>query len=243
MNNIMNNRYFISNNETIRYEDNGETKYVRFLYDDMPNDPRNFEKDTKMICFHPRSKLGDENKFRDIEDFWESLLEKFAPGYTLREGEEISTNEIKQLLLPHIEILPLWLYDHSGISMSCGTRSYPYNDPWDSGQVGYIYIEKAKVFSMYPNATEENWITLADQLMISEVKVYDQYLTGDCWGYEIFDEDFEEVDGCYGFYGNDFYRNGMSDYLPEVVQAIENNTGVVGIIHAIPRYTYWFEAK
>lgn len=239
----MSNRYFISDNETIRYVDDGETKYVRFLYDDMPTDPREFEQDTNMICFHPHYKLGDENDFRDDEDFWKSLLEKFALEYKLEEEEDISTNQIRELVLPHIEILPLWIYDHSGISISCGTRSYPYNDPWDSGQVGYIYIEKTKIFSIYPNATEGNWRSLADQLMISEVKVYDQYLTGDCWGYEIFDEDLEEIDGCYGFFGNDFYQNGMSDYLPEVAEAIENNTGVVGTIRAIPSYTYQFKER
>lgn len=136
----MNKHYYVSDNETIKYLDDGEAKYVRFMYDDMPEDPRSFEHDTSMICFHPHYNLGDKNNFKDYEDFWRSLMEEFAPNYEVSEDRDISSNEISQLLLPHVEILPLWLYDHSGISISCGERTYPYNDPWDSGQVGYIYI-------------------------------------------------------------------------------------------------------
>ena len=35
-------------------------------------------------------------------------------------------------------ILPLYLYDHSGITISTG----PFSCPWDSGQVGWIYAPK-----------------------------------------------------------------------------------------------------
>ncbi len=37
-------------------------------------------------------------------------------------------------------ILPLYLYDHGGITMSTG----PFSCRWDSGQVGWIYAEKKK---------------------------------------------------------------------------------------------------
>lgn len=105
----------------------------------------------------------------------------------------------------------------------------------------YIYIDKNKIFDIYPNAAEENWRTLADQLMKEEVKVYDQYLTEGCWGFQILDEEFEEVDSCFGFYGKNLYENGMSDYLPEAVEAIENGSCSYGKIKVIPRHSYAFE--
>lgn len=38
----------------------------------------------------------------------------------------------------HVAILPLYLFDHSGLTISTSD----FNDPWDSGQVGYIYLDK-----------------------------------------------------------------------------------------------------
>ena len=47
---------------------------------------------------------------------------------------------IQATLNEHYVILPLYLFDHSGISISTGS----FHDPWDSGQVGFIYASKEK---------------------------------------------------------------------------------------------------
>ena len=34
--------------------------------------------------------------------------------------------------------------------------------------------------------------------------MYDQYLTGDVWGYVIEDSESHEIESCWGFYGEDY---------------------------------------
>ena len=116
-------------------------------------------------------------------------------------------------LAPYYLIKPLYLYDHSGISMSTSS-GYPYNDRWDAGVVGYAYISKNDVIKECPiyvldengerikiehqhadgrttysykttPATEETWRKRASEVIDNEVEVYDMYLRGDVYGYKL----------------------------------------------------------
>lgn len=51
--------------------------------------------------------------------------------------EELSVGKKRQILSRHPDVLlmPLYLYDHSGITISTSE----FCDPWDSGQIGFIY--------------------------------------------------------------------------------------------------------
>ncbi len=92
-------------------------------------------------------------------------------------------------------ILPLYLYDHSGITMNtCG-----FSCPWDSGQVGWIYADKRRIEAEYGKVTPET-VEKACQVLEGEVKSYDYFLTGQCYGFQLFREDVE-VDSCWGFLG------------------------------------------
>lgn len=91
---------------------------------------------------------------------------------------------------------PLYMYAHSGVALSLG-RSYPFNDQWDSGQVGFVRIDKEKSGLK----TEEQARASAEGM----VEAWNQYLSGDVWGYVI-ERDGEEVESCWGFYGKDCCR-------------------------------------
>lgn len=133
----------------------------------------------------------------------------------------------QQLLEPYLEWLPLWLYDHSGITMSCGARNYPYNDAWDSGCVGWIIMAKETALKERIGCCDEsNWREKAIAYMESEVALYDQYLTGDVYGYTLLKEEdgeWVEQDSCWGFYGDDVMANGISDNVPGLAAAVESN--------------------
>lgn len=158
---------------------------LEVFYDDDADCPRSWDNLGKMICFHRRYKLGDNHNF-SADDFnsWEELEN------ILRTEENAHT------------ILPLSLYDHSGISMSVGSPTCP----WDSGRVGFIYITKDKVKS---EGIDESKV---EEYLIGEVETYNQYLTGDVYRYEISRvsvcdhgcEHTELVDSCGGFFGEDF---------------------------------------
>lgn len=107
-------------------------------------------------------------------------------------------------------MLPLYLYDHSGITMSTS----PFSCPWDSGQVGFIYATRRAVLKewnkkrMSPTLNEQ-----ATQVLLAEVKEYNQYLTGDVWGYIIEDDAGEQLDSCWGFYGAEYCKQAAEEAL------------------------------
>lgn len=157
--------------------------------------PREWSNLGTMYCEHRRYSLGDDN------------------------AEDIRTEENR---LPHqgYTILPLYLYDHGGITMRCA----PFACPWDSGQVGYIYIadEDARKAFSWKRITQKRREHL-HKILRSEVDTYDCYLRGDVYGYELLDEDGECVDSCSGFFGDDPATNGMTDYLPVPLTECEVN--------------------
>ncbi len=133
----------------------------------------------KMICFHRRYKLGDDHDFDE--------------PYQLQQYFENNKHDIYC-------VLPLYLYDHSGITMSTS----PFNDPWDSGQVGYIYCTKKDVEESGLNPeTDYNEV---EEMLKEEVKEYDKWLTGDppYFEYIITDENDNIVENRSFFALNDF---------------------------------------
>ena len=60
-----------------------------------------------------------------------------------------------------------------------------------------------------------------EEYLKNEVEIYDQYLTGDVYGFDLVKvstcdeghEHEESIDSCWGFYGSDIKENGMLDNL------------------------------
>ncbi len=143
---------------------------IKIEHDQEPENPREWDNVGTMMCWHSRLTLGDNHRYHDYEDF-------------------LSEHNISDLF-----ILPLYLIDHSGLSM----KTTSYNDKWDSGQVGYIYCSREDAQKAFPNV--KNFKILKSKiykLLESEVAVYSQYLEGDIYGYDI--EALEE--SLWGIYG------------------------------------------
>jgi len=185
-----------------------------------PINPRtDFDHAGTMVCWHRRYDLGDEQPKLGpddwAKDFANDLLRakgrKAPPWYggdTEREMEVDDQNRVMAhvwaIIRKHAVILPLYLYDHSGLSISTNS----FGDPWDSGHVGYIYMTRATVVKEYGGFGEDEQARARKTLQY-EVEEYDQYLTGDVWGVIIEESDpveededaWTEVDSCWGFYG------------------------------------------
>jgi len=108
--------------------------------------------------------------------------------------------KIEALFHKHYISLSLYLYDHGGITMSTGS----FSCHWDSGQVGFIAVSKAKVREEYgwKHLTKER-IQLIEKYLTGEVESYDQFLTGDVWGYTIENDEYDVFESCWGFFGKD----------------------------------------
>lgn len=167
---------------------------VRVFYDNNPESPRDWCNLGTMVCFHGRYKLGDKHSYdNNSYSGWEEMKEDII------DTENVHT------------ILPLYLYDHSGITISTS----PFSCRWDSGQVGWIFVSKEVVMKEGIDETK------VEECLKSEVKTYDQYLRGEVYGYEIVKvttcdlgcEHEEFIDSSYGYYGEeDCMENGV-DYL------------------------------
>lgn len=110
-------------------------------------------------------------------------------------------------------ILPLYLYDHSGLSMSVSDFvGHAVHAEWDSGQVGWIYATAGDIQAAYGGVSPEN-MERAEWCLQSEVRRYDYYLSGQCYGFRLY-ENGEETESVWGFLGS------LSDVLKEIVDYI-----------------------
>ena len=159
--------------ETIEYKG-----YEIHVYQDPdPESPREWDNLGTMTCFHRRYELGDKHSM-DIEELKELVARK----------DVIS--------------LPLFLIDHSGVSMNTGGFSHCDPQGWDWGQVGYIYVTREDALKEFgkkklTRALREK----VRKILEGEVEAYDQYLTGQVYGYVI-ERNGEHFHSCWGFSGD-----------------------------------------
>ena len=111
----------------------------------------------------------------------------------------LSIDALKELADKNNVIIPLYLYDHSGITISC-THSYPYNDRWDAGQVGWIYASYDDIQKEFSGVNAET-LEKANDILIGETSAYNCYLCGECYGYTI-EKNGVEVESCWGYLGD-----------------------------------------
>jgi hypothetical protein len=146
-----------------------------------------------MICFHSKYSLGDKHTYKHTDyNGWAEM------ALALQKDNDIAV------------IKPLFLFDHSGITIA----TKPFSCKWDSGQVGYVFITKQAARDCFN--VKRISAKLMEKLLIcldGEVETYDQYLTGDVYGLKEYDKDGIEVNSCWGFFGSNPNKNGMTDHL------------------------------
>lgn len=200
-----------------------------------PDSPREWSNLCTMICWHSRHSLGDKHGFSDPLDFMTDLYREVMGESWFDKHESDDWSDILQALQESnlILIKTIQLYDHSGLTIST-SDGYPYNDRWDSGTVGFIYVTKKIILGETGYATEEAWKDVAEDFIEAEMETYDQYLRGDVYGYEltkkvtvqdkcphcneVIKEYEDEVveDSCWGFYGDVLEENGILDNLGDL---------------------------
>jgi len=180
-----------------------KNKEIRVYHDEDKEDPRTWDSLGKMICFHKSYNLGDKTdlSYKSFNN-WEELEEH------IRKHEN------------GILLIPLRLYDHSGISMST-SNSHPYNCRWDSGQVGFIFTtkEKIKEYLGVKKVTKKSE-KKAIEILENEVKTYDKFLTGEIYRFVVIEKSTckeckhtheEVINSCGGF----FTIDDMKDYIED----------------------------
>lgn len=194
-------------------------KKLRIIHDECPMHPRQeFGADNlgTIAYSHREYTLGEEEinnpidwlieKIEISEDYAYKLAEKHKIEYYSSDMRKILENTFFNKYIA----LPLYLYDHSGITINYK----PFSCRWDRGQVGYIYLSKEKARKEYNHKRlskkrKEKIISYLE----GEIECLDQYLRGDTYGFIVEDKNGEEIASCYGFYGTNWHENGLVDNI------------------------------
>ena len=171
---------------------------IKVYPDEEPLSPREDDNLGVMVFWHRHYNLGDRQ---------------------VKPGEYPSVSAIEESLAAEgaAVVLPLYLFDHSGISIATDSGPFHMADSagWDWGQVGYIYTTAEALRKEYGVAeVTEEVKQRARAVLEGEVKVYDQYLRGEVYGWEVLDPQGEVLDSCWGYFG-------LDDCLEEAKAAAE----------------------
>lgn len=167
--------------ETIEYK--GLT--IEIYPDDNAENPiKEWDMVGEFCCWHRRYDLGNSKQF----------------GNRLGEPEEARACAKQTGSL----LFDLYMYEHSGIVLSLSNSSYPFNDRWDSGQLGYVLVDREQALKEFGKKRLSKALKQRiAQIVEGEVETYNQYLSGDIYGYIVRSKDGEDIDSCWGFYGLD----------------------------------------
>jgi hypothetical protein len=157
--------------------------YLTIDHENYPENPREWDNLSTMICFHRRYTLGDKHTYNHND----------YNGWDEMEKDIIRKENVGV-------ILPLYLYDHSGITIS----TKPFHCNFDSGQIGFIYVSRKTIFENirgYKTLTKKVKEIITERLL-NELKCYDQYLQNEVYSFEIVKDD-ERVEYCGGYYDLD----------------------------------------
>jgi hypothetical protein len=172
---------------------------VNVEHDEHPINPREFNENmSSMTAFHYHYALGDAHTYSP-----ESL------------DKHIESSEVVSL--------PLYLYDHSGITMN----TTGFECRWDSGQVGYIHATYDRIRAWYgvEEVTPEV-IERAKNTMRNEVAEYDRYLTGEVYAVIVCKKEYDAerneviqtcIHSCGGF-------ERVEDAIEDAIQYVDEET-------------------
>jgi len=171
-------------------------------------DPRQWDNVGTMVCFG-RYRLGDEQYKSEGQWLAGMLIELSLECDTEEWGEfmldveadvPISMKAAWAMIEKRVIALPLYLYDHGGLTMN----TTGFSCRWDSGQAGHIYVTKEKA------CEEFGWKMLTAKrrekvvnILKEEVEEYDKWLTGDVWYVVVRDSDGDALDSCGGILGRE----------------------------------------
>jgi len=144
---------------------------IKIVTDLNAESPREWDNLCIIHVAHQHYNIGDEN-YNDHESI------KAAEREAKRNGDLV---------------LPLYMYDHSGITIALT----PFSCKWDSGQVGFVQVPRLKMMEefgkkLFTSQLKQKGRKIAE----GEVENLDTYVRGDIVGYTIDDDG----DSCWGYY-------------------------------------------
>jgi hypothetical protein len=120
-------------------------------------------------------------------------------------------------------VFMLEAYIHSGVVLALAREGNFPDRQWDVSLLGAVFVSKTE----WPDAQK------AREAALSLVSVWNQYLSGDVWGFTIEDSD----ESCWGFYGEDYCLSeakSIVDYIVERERKEKQAKLKAVILHHVP---------
>ena len=168
---------------------------INIYHDENPESPREWDNLGTMYTSHRRYRPEEElDKHFETGDVFESY------------------GVFRDDFLRRYVALPVYLYDHSGLTVS----TTPFSCRWDSGLFGIIAVPVEQVKKEY------GWKLLTkprreaiERHLQGEIKTYDDYLRGEVYGFEITNHN-ALVNSCWGYYGDDGLKHLISECKSQI---------------------------
>ncbi len=160
-----------------------QKKIVQITDDEYPLHPRlDFDCVGQIYALHKRYDFNEIKLDNSYCHSWDDELELLYANFDIA------------------VILPLYLLDHSGLTVS----SNPFGCRFDSGQLGYIFITKNRLRQAFNcKYITRNILAKGIECLKSEIKMLDQFLNGDIYVVRVLDENSNIIDECGSIYGYD----------------------------------------
>ena len=178
---------------------------IEISQDNFPDSPRTDSNLWTMLCNHWRYDLWDDKLESHWESFWQDFMIHINNDYDISDNDELNSRDYQKIetwIKNEVVFFPLYLYDHSWITMKTG----PFQCQFDSWMVWYIYATKSDIREWNDiTCVHSHHIEDTKRLLENEVKQYDKYLTGDiyefnikllderCWWFESEEDAFTEA--------------------------------------------------
>ena len=199
--------------EYVVHEEMAGPLKIKIVSEEYPENPRtSCDELGTMVCWHRRHRLGDKMPKESPSEYFSGIC-----GAELQPESQWETDG-EPALEKCCLVLPLYLYDHSGLTMN----TTGFSCPWDSGQVGYIYVTHKRICEEYgvkrvtalvkdQHGKKIRAIDMARRVLEAEVKIYDYYLKGEVYCYVVEDKNGEHLDSCGGYLGGKAYSGDSQE--------------------------------
>lgn len=210
---------------------------IKIIQDEDAQSPKDWENDDAFLVYDHRD-FNVEVKGFDPTEIFEYLKEskkKMFPVLTYAKRPlGLNADSKIETRYDYYWVFPVYAYIHSGVSLSLGRTSYPFNDRWDVSFKGFALVKRQKGWTW----TEEKAHKVAGGI----VEEWNDYLSGNVYGFEVLDKDENSIDSCWGFYGDPeksgaiddakayadaHIREGIKKHIDSVKQWIVNKVALI----------------
>lgn len=209
---------------------NGQHVLVQIDQAEFPESPTTWwGEDAPIIaCWHRRYVFGHPDGKDRIKDLirnskaykgsWESEELHTPSGGFYPNKNFLDLDDWRDLGVAAIKagcvIKPVYLYDHSGFSVSLSNTSYPFTCPWDSGQVGLIVwsLEQRELIHGGPFRNTPKRLRTDLEIFTGYFNEWADFIHNKVYTVTVFDPvTGEDLDYCGDFYGWEYTTGDALD--------------------------------